>query len=77
MLNSFIISKKNIVLKENKIMDVNEKYFNNITSREPRAIFEGAITMGHYFTIYRYNSISKSTTPSLEQAIKTIIRITT
>ncbi|MBX7076645.1 MAG: dihydroneopterin aldolase family protein [Methanobacteriaceae archaeon] len=50
-------------------MDVNEKYFNNITSRE-RAIFEGAITMGALFHQFIGTPISKSTTPSLEQAIK-------
>ena len=30
-------------------MDVDEKYFSNITSRE-RAIFEGAKVWEHYFT---------------------------
>lgn len=30
-------------------MDVDEKYFSNITKRE-RAIFEGAISMGAYST---------------------------
>ena len=50
-------------------MDVNEEYFNNITSRE-RAIFEGAITMGALFHQFVGTPISKATAPSLENAIK-------
>ena len=50
-------------------MDVNEEYFNNITTRE-RAIFEGAITMGALFHQFVGTPISKATAPSLENAIK-------
>ena len=46
-------------------MDVNEKYFSNINSRE-RAIFEGAITMGALFHQFIGSPINKESAPSLE-----------
>lgn len=50
-------------------MDVNEKYFSNITSRE-RAIFEGAISMGALFHQFVGTPFNKKTAPSLEKAIE-------
>ena len=50
-------------------MDVNEKYFSNINSRE-RAIFEGAITMGALFHQFIGTPINKESAPSLEKAMK-------
>lgn len=50
-------------------MDVNEKYFSNITSRE-RAIFEGAITMGALFHQFVGTPVNKDSKESLENAIK-------
>ena len=50
-------------------MDVNEKYFSNINSRE-RAIFEGAITMGALFHQFIGSPINKESAPSLEKAMK-------
>lgn len=40
-------------------MDVDEKYFSNITSRE-RAIFEGAISMGALFHQFVGTPVNKS-----------------
>jgi hypothetical protein len=50
-------------------MDVNEKYFLNISSRE-RAIFEGAITMGALFHQFVGTPINKESAKSLEKAMK-------
>ena len=50
-------------------MDVYEKYFSNITSRE-RAIFEGAITMGALFHQFVGTPVNKDSKESLENAIK-------
>lgn len=50
-------------------MDVNEKYFSNISSRE-RAIFEGAITMGALFHQFIGTPVNKESAESLEKAIK-------
>lgn len=50
-------------------MDVNKKYFSNITSRE-RAIFEGAITMGALFHQFVGTPVNKDSKESLENAIK-------
>lgn len=50
-------------------MDVDEKYFKNISPRE-RAIFEGAITMGALFHQFDGTPISLNTAESLENAIK-------
>ena len=46
-------------------MDVDEKYFSNITSRE-RAIFEGAISMGALFHQFVGTPVNKSSKKSLE-----------
>lgn len=50
-------------------MDVNKKYFSNITNRE-RAIFEGAISMGALFHQFVGTPFNKKTIPSLEKAIQ-------
>ena len=49
-------------------MDINEKYFSNITIRE-RAIFEGAISMGALFHQFIGTPINKQSVASLEIAI--------
>ncbi len=51
------------------MIDVNKKYFNNITNRE-RAIFEGAITMGALFHQFVGTPINKKTAKSLEKSIQ-------
>ena len=50
-------------------MDVNEKYFSNISSRE-RAISEGAITMGALFHQFIGTPVNKESAESLEKAMK-------
>ena len=50
-------------------MDVNEKYFSNITARE-RAIFEGGISMGALFHQFVGTPFNKSTVGSLEKAME-------
>ena len=49
-------------------MDVDEKYFKNISPRE-RAIFEGAITMGALFHQFDGVPVSLKSVESLEKAI--------
>lgn len=49
-------------------MDVDEKYFSNISHRE-RAIFEGAITMGALFHQFDGTPVNLSSVESLEKAI--------
>jgi len=49
-------------------MDINEKYFSNLTLRE-RAIFEGAISMGALFHQFIGTPINKKSVASLELAI--------
>ena len=49
-------------------MDVDEKYFKNITKRE-RAIFEGAITMGALFHQFIGTPVSIKNVESLEKSI--------
>ncbi len=49
-------------------MDVDEKYFKNITKRE-RAIFEGAITMGALFHQFIGTPVSIKNVKSLEKSI--------
>ena len=49
-------------------MDVDEKYFKNITLRE-RAIFEGAITMGALFHQFIGTPVSSKSVDSLEESI--------
>ena len=46
-----------------------EKYFNNITTRE-RAIFEGAITMGALFHQFVGTPVNIDTATSLEKAME-------
>lgn len=50
-------------------MEVDEKYFSNITTRE-RAIFEGAISMGALFHQFVGTPVNKSTKESLEKAME-------
>ncbi len=49
-------------------MDVDEKYFKNISHRE-RAIFEGAITMGALFHQFDGTPVNLQSVESLEKAI--------
>ena len=49
-------------------MDVDQKYFSNITTRE-RAIFEGAISMGALFHQFVGTPVNKHTKESLEKAM--------
>ena len=49
-------------------MDVNEKYFSNITARE-RAIFEGGISMGALFHQFVGTPVNIKTKENLERAI--------
>ncbi len=51
------------------IMDIDEKYFSNISSRE-RSIFEGAISMGALFHQFIGTPVNKKTVNNLEIAIK-------
>ena len=55
-------------------MDVNEKYFSNISNRE-RAIFEGAITMGALFHQFIGTPINIKSAASLEKSIKTAMEL--
>ena len=55
-------------------MDVDKKYFSNITSRE-RAIFEGAISMGALFHQFVGTPISKDTKNSLEKAMEESLKL--
>ena len=50
-------------------MDVNEKYFSNITSRE-RAIFEGGISMGALFHQFVGTPANIKTKEGLERTIE-------
>lgn len=50
-------------------MDVNEKYFSNITARE-RAIFEGGISMGALFHQFVGTPVNKETKEGLERTIE-------
>ena len=55
-------------------MDVDKKYFSNITSRE-RAIFEGAISMGALFHQFIGTPVNKDTKESLEVAISESLKL--
>ena len=55
-------------------MDVDEKYFDNITNRE-RAIFEGAITMGALFHQFVGTPVSLKNVESLEKAIESAMSL--
>ena len=55
-------------------MDVNEKYFSNITKRE-RAIFEGGISMGALFHQFIGTPVNKDTKESLEKCMENYFEI--
>ena len=55
-------------------MNVDEKYFSNITKRE-RAIFEGAISMGALFHQFVGTPVNKTTKESLEKSIKDSVKL--
>lgn len=55
-------------------MDVDKKYFSNITSRE-RAIFEGAISMGALFHQFIGTPVNSKTKKSLENAIEDSLKL--
>jgi hypothetical protein len=55
-------------------MDVDEKYFNNISKRE-RAIFEGAITMGALFHQFIGTPVSINSVESLENSIQNAMEL--
>ncbi|MEN6291455.1 MAG: dihydroneopterin aldolase family protein [Methanobacterium sp.] len=50
-------------------MDVDDKYFKNISSRE-RIIFEGAITMGALFHQFVGTPVNSESAETLEKSIK-------
>jgi len=56
------------------LMDVDEKYFKNISDRE-RAIFEGAITMGALFHQFVGTPVNLESAPTLERSIKTAMEL--
>lgn len=55
-------------------MDVDKKYFNNISNRE-KAIFEGAITMGALFHQFVGTPVNLESAPNLEKSIKTAMEL--
>ncbi len=55
-------------------MDVDKKYFSNITTRE-RAIFEGAISMGALFHQFVGTPVNKNTKKGLEKSIENSLRL--
>ena len=55
-------------------MDVDEKYFNNISKRE-RAIFEGALTMGALFHQFIGTPVSIKSVESLEKSIEDTMKL--
>ncbi len=55
-------------------MDVDEKYFKNISKRE-RAIFEGAITMGALFHQFIGTPVSIKSVKSLEKSIENAMEL--
>ena len=55
-------------------MDVDKKYFSNITSRE-RAIFEGAISMGALFHQFVGTPVNENTKKSLEISIEESLKL--
>ncbi len=63
-----------IFYKKGDKMDVDKKYFSNITSRE-RAIFEGAISMGALFHQFIGTPINNNTKKSLEDAIEQSLKL--
>ena len=55
-------------------MDVDKKYFSNITSRE-RAIFEGAISMGALFHQFVGTPVNKNSKKSLETSMEESLKL--
>lgn len=55
-------------------MDINKKYFSNLTLRE-RAIFEGGISMGALFHQFVGTPVNEKTKKSLEKAIEEAIKL--
>lgn len=55
-------------------MDVDKKYFSNITTRE-RAIFEGAISMGALFHQFVGTPVNKDTKKGLETSMEDSLRL--
>ena len=55
-------------------MDVDKKYFSNITTRE-RAIFEGAISMGALFHQFVGTPVNKNTKKSLETSMEESLKL--
>jgi len=55
-------------------MDINEKYFSNLTIRE-RTIFEGAISMGALFHQFIGTPVNKKSAASLEIAISKSLKL--
>ena len=55
-------------------MDVDKKYFSNISSRE-RAIFEGAISMGALFHQFVGTPVNKNSKESLEKAMEESLQL--
>lgn len=55
-------------------MNVEEKYFSNISSRE-RAIFEGAISMGALFHQFIGTPVNKDSKKTLETTIKESLKL--
>ena len=55
-------------------MDIDKKYFSNITKRE-RAIFEGAISMGALFHQFVGTPVNKNTKKGLEKSMEDSLRL--
>lgn len=55
-------------------MDVDEKYFKNISNKE-RAIFEGAITMGALFHQFVGTPVNLESASNLEKSIKAAMEL--
>ena len=55
-------------------MDVDEKYFSNITKRE-RAIFEGAISMGALFHQFVGTPVNQQSKGSLERSMEESLKL--
>ncbi|WP_458455723.1 dihydroneopterin aldolase family protein [Methanobrevibacter sp.] len=55
-------------------MNVEEKYFSNITTRE-RAIFEGAISMGALFHQFVGTPVNKDTKEGLERSMEESLKL--
>jgi len=55
-------------------MDIDKKYFKNISNRE-RALFEGAITMGALFHQFIGTPVNLDSASNLEKSIKTAMEL--